>query len=153
MADYRVRGYMTYAGVLGAVGGGACADSWVAACGFAGRWLLRSSPSSLKIEGPSSGFAVLKGKIISCPESIALISSDSSGPNVQADGAFAADSVSPTLVRPCLWLPLLLHIGLPSFAASRLSAATCTDFASAVLPPNRPHHALLRSRRSPPPPL
>jgi hypothetical protein len=42
--------------------------------------------------------APFRGKLISCPEAVADISSDSSGKNQQADGTFKADPVTPTLV-------------------------------------------------------
>lgn len=107
MADYRVRGYMAYKGLVGAPPA-ACSDTWLTACAAQGAWLLRSSGDSLKIEGPSTGFAPFKGKLIDCPEAIAAVSSDSSGKNLEGDGTFPPDEVSPSLVPAT---PFLIQAG------------------------------------------
>lgn len=76
---------MLYAGV--SAGGAACADSWVTACGAQGPWLLRAAgDEALKIEAPSTGFALFKGKIIDCPETAAPVASV--GGALEANGAF-----------------------------------------------------------------
>ena len=76
---------MLYAAV--SAGGAACADSWVAACGAQGPWLLRAAgDEALKIEAPSTGFALYKGKIIDCPEAIVPIATV--GGALEANGAF-----------------------------------------------------------------
>ena len=121
MADYRVRGYMQYARVQG--GGAGCADSWVVACGAAGRWLLRQAPGAVKVEGPASGFAIFKGKIIDCPEAIATVTADSNGLNEQANGYFHEDAVSPTLVPGTQFV--LLAGGNPNSLQIRTLATQC----------------------------
>lgn len=96
MADYRIRGYMNYEAVVG--GNGNCSNSFIVACASQGRLGLRASPDSLKLLPPAIPVAPFRGKLISCPEAVAAISSDSSGNNQQADGTFKADPVTPTLV-------------------------------------------------------
>ncbi|PRW57816.1 hypothetical protein C2E21_3729 [Chlorella sorokiniana] len=93
--DYRTRGHMLYVGMYN--GGAACNDSWVVACGAQGPWTVRTAgDSALKIEGPSTGFAPYKTKLIDCPEAITTISSV--GGALEASGAFPADEVSAGLV-------------------------------------------------------
>ncbi|KAI7838758.1 hypothetical protein COHA_007551 [Chlorella ohadii] len=93
--DYRTRGSMLYVGMYN--GGAACNDSWVVACGAQGPWTIRAAgDTALKIEGPSTGFAPYKSKLIDCPEAITFITSVSG--SLEAGGAFPADEVSPGLV-------------------------------------------------------
>jgi len=83
--DYRTRGSMLYAGMYN--GGAACNDSWVVACSAQGPWTIRAAgDTALKIEGPSTGFAPYKSKLIDCPEAITFITSV--GGSLEAGGAF-----------------------------------------------------------------
>lgn len=87
---------MRYEGVVGGTGG--CSDSFIVACASQGQLGLRASPNSLKLLPPAIPVALFRDKLIGCPEAVAAMSSDSSGNNQQADGAFKADPVAPTLV-------------------------------------------------------
>lgn len=103
MADFRIRGYMVYAGQVGAPPA-SCADSWIVACGKQGPWLLRAASGALKIEGPSTGFAPFKTTLINCPEAITSVTADSNGNNAEAQGTFPADATTPLLVPATAFL-------------------------------------------------
>ncbi|KAL4419588.1 hypothetical protein ABPG77_004837 [Micractinium sp. CCAP 211/92] len=97
MLDYRIRGYIEHRSTLG---GSACANTSITACARQGRLLLRASPTSLKVDGPPTGFAVLNNKLIDCPTGVATIKTDASGNNAEADGTFPADRTNPALIPP-----------------------------------------------------
>ncbi len=97
MLDYRIRGYIEHRSTLG---GSACVNTSITACACQGRLLLRASPTSLKVDGPPTGFAVLNNKLIDCPTGVATIKTDSSGNNAEADGTFPGDRTNPALIPP-----------------------------------------------------
>ena len=95
-SDYRVRGYMAFDSIQ--AGGADCASSFIVACASMGPIPLRQSGTSyLRIQPPSTGYAVVNRSIIACPDVAVPISSDGDGNNLQAAGVIPADSVFPAL--------------------------------------------------------
>ena len=89
-------GYMVFDSIQ--AGGAACAASFIAACASMGPIPLRQSGTSyLRIQPPSTGYAVVNRSIIACPDVAVPISSDGDASNLQAGGVFPADSVFPAL--------------------------------------------------------
>ena len=96
LSDYRVRGYMAFDSIQ--AGGADCASSFIVACASMGPIPLRQSGTSyLRIQPPSTGYAVVNRSIIACPDVAVPISSDGDGNNLQAAGVIPADSVFPAL--------------------------------------------------------